>query len=267
MNRNLKIVLLNTNYGKLLFKPYGYNKFLLPVILLLLKGASGIWLGLVAGCLLDMRWIPVKNKKKKPDMRASYLMLSAYVVQMSNILNSISFNELKRRLLIFFTPEFIEARFTFFNEMLRQRIQVDAICKQLKTHTSKEESILLLKFLITLSESPGAGANRTKAIYYIANKLEIEEQDFHINFKKSTSSQSHQTSSHSTTPKEKDYYAVLNITSEVNSAELKKAYHKLAKQFHPDMHNGAAGNKKLLNEKFREITEAYEKIKELRGWK
>ncbi|MFN0276024.1 MAG: DnaJ family molecular chaperone [Chitinophagales bacterium] len=265
MNRNLKIVLLKTQYGKLLFKPYGYNKFLLPGILLLLEGIPGIWLGLVAGLVLDMQWISSKSKQKKPDLRISNLMLSAYVLQMSGLLKYITYPELKRRLLVFFDPEFIEVRFTFFNELIKQRIQVDSICKQLNSFATKEECIQLLKFLIVLSESSQESTNRAKAIYYIANKLEIEEKDFRINFKNTTSS-STSSSVNSSAPKEKDYYAILFVTEKVNYAELRKAYHKLAKQYHPDMHNGSPHDQKLMNEKFRELTAAYEKIKEMRGW-
>ena len=51
-----------------------------------------------------------------------------------------------------------------------------------------------------------------------------------------------------------DFYSVLGVSRSVDAAELKKAYRKLAKKYHPDTH---AGDKKA-EEKFKEITEAYE---------
>ena len=52
----------------------------------------------------------------------------------------------------------------------------------------------------------------------------------------------------------KDYYATLGVTSGAKSAEIKKSYRKLAKQYHPDANpdNPAAG------EKFKEIAAAYD---------
>ena len=51
----------------------------------------------------------------------------------------------------------------------------------------------------------------------------------------------------------KDYYKVLGVDKAINNADLKKAYFKKAKEFHPDV-NKSAGAK----EKFAEINEAYE---------
>jgi len=52
----------------------------------------------------------------------------------------------------------------------------------------------------------------------------------------------------------KDYYKVLGVNKKATSDEIKKAYRKLAKQYHPD----ANQNNIKAEDKFKEINEAYE---------
>jgi curved DNA-binding protein len=52
----------------------------------------------------------------------------------------------------------------------------------------------------------------------------------------------------------KDYYKSLGVSREASDVEIKKAFRKLAREYHPDV----AKNKKQAEEKFKEINEAYE---------
>lgn len=52
----------------------------------------------------------------------------------------------------------------------------------------------------------------------------------------------------------RDYYEVLGVAKQANDDDLKKAYRKLAMQYHPDRNPGDA----TAAEKFKEATEAYE---------
>lgn len=54
--------------------------------------------------------------------------------------------------------------------------------------------------------------------------------------------------------KSKDYYEVLGVAEGASEADIKKAYRKLAFQYHPDKN---LSNKKAAEEKFKEISEAY----------
>ena len=55
----------------------------------------------------------------------------------------------------------------------------------------------------------------------------------------------------------KDYYEVLGVSKTATDEELKKAYRKLAKKYHPDAN---PDNKKEAEMKFKEINEAYETL-------
>src|SRR5687768_1297073 len=54
-------------------------------------------------------------------------------------------------------------------------------------------------------------------------------------------------------PATKDYYQLLGVPETANAEDIKKAYRKLAKQYHPD----ANQNDPKAAEKFKEIGEAY----------
>jgi curved DNA-binding protein len=52
----------------------------------------------------------------------------------------------------------------------------------------------------------------------------------------------------------KDYYGILGVPRNASNTDIKKAYRKLAMQYHPDRN---PGKEKWANEKFKEINEAY----------
>ena len=59
----------------------------------------------------------------------------------------------------------------------------------------------------------------------------------------------------------RDYYEVLGVEKNATDEELKKAFRKMAKKYHPDAN---PDNKKEAETKFKEVNEAYETLSDPR---
>ena len=54
-----------------------------------------------------------------------------------------------------------------------------------------------------------------------------------------------------------DYYAVLGVARDASDADIKKAYRRLARQYHPDVSKDPEGERK-----FKEVAEAYATLRD-----
>ena len=271
-NKNLTLVLLNTTDGKFLFKPFGYHKFLLAVFGFFLDGGRGFLIGFIIGCFFDGQFVPKPTQPKAVDQRLNFLMLAAFIIQTVGLQNSFSDSTLSTRLVTQFGEPYIQNRLNFFRELLRQRIQVEAICDHVRVEAKQDDKINLIEFLFNISSHPQIDIGKLKrSINYVAAHIELEEQkvqqlfdQFYNNKKQST----YTNYTRQTTTQKTNVYSVFNLTSDCTEKQLKKAYHTLAKKYHPDSNPHASlSDQKKMQEQLRVVIEKYEMIKEERGWK
>lgn len=276
-NKDFTLVLLNTSEGKIIFKPFGYHKLLLAVFGAVWDGLEGAFVGFIIGCFFDGKFIPKNNENKTVDHRLNFLMLGAFVVQQTGGQYRLTDSVIRNRLMTQFGDNYIENRMNFFKELLQQRIQVESICNHIKTEAKHQQKVDLMRFLFQLAFYPSIDKQKLNySINYIATHIHVDpaivialENQYVFNqTSSSSSSSSHQSYTKTSYTRTSSLYSVFNLHSDCTEKELKKAYHQLAKKYHPDSNPHATlRDQKIMQEKLRDIIEKYEKIKEAKGWK
>ena len=113
-------------------------------------------------------------------------------------------------------------------------------------------SFLIIFWIIRLIVRMFTGRTSSRTYYT------YDSEDFFRNF-----NQQQQAGS---TSFNKDWYAVLGLTSSATDEEIKKAYRRLILQYHPDRAEGKTqAEKEESTRRFREVQEAYENICKLRN--
>jgi len=135
------------------------------------------------------------------------------------------------------------------NFALTQEIDLETTCKNFRKASNYESSLMLLRvvYLVVIADQK-IHRNEKTAIEQIARFLGINENDVEMlraEFLKT----------------DDKYYKILGLESGVSIAEVKKAYRKLALQYHPDR-VAYLGKEyaEVAEEKFKAINEAYEKV-------
>lgn len=143
----------------------------------------------------------------------------------------------------------IEKKFSYIAEK-RDSIDSDYCCNVINMYCtqSEKEKVIRLLFILQSQELEISIAN-VKSISDIAEKLHVNKQVY-INIQNDFFDTDHV------------YYEILGISASANLGEVKRAYRRLAAQYHPD-HAGENYDK----EKFQKITEAYNYLIKLAKYK
>jgi len=147
-------------------------------------------------------------------------------------------------------PEYLE----LLNGLLKKDIPLQNVCVQIRSQMQLAMRLQLLHYLFGIAKSDGnVHSSEVDKIRTIANYMSIPRADFEsirAMFYKEVGSA----------------YKILEIDKSATDTEVKKAYRRMAKRYHPDKVSQLGPEvQKGATEKFQKIQEAYEQISKERG--
>jgi len=195
-----------------------------------------------------------KEQSTSGDFEVSLLILSSIVIKADGKVEQAELDYVRQ----YFIKMYGEARakhaFKLFNNIIKNEVSSRQVCIQIRQNMSHASRLQLIHFLFGIAKSDGiVNQAEEEAIKKMAQYLYINESDY-ISIKSMFYNEVD------------NAYKILEITKEASDDEVKKAYRKMAKKYHPDrVQNLGDEHVKGAKEKFQNIQDAYEKIKELRN--
>lgn len=192
------------------------------------------------------------------DFKVSLLVLIACVMKADGNVKRSELDVVKRFLLRNYTESDALEALQILKKLLEQPINETEVAMQIGQYMNYSTKLELVHLLLDIAYADGGFSSAEMAVINrIANIFRLSTADFDALCALYNKQQ------------DADWmYKALQITPDVSDDEVKKAYRKMAMKYHPDK-VAAAGEeaKQSATEKFRQINEAYEAIKKVRGMK
>jgi len=185
------------------------------------------------------------------DFEISLLVLSAIVIKADGKIDQRELNFVRQGFVQMYGKERANNAFKLFKGIVaNNKISTRDVCFQINRQMSHASRLQLLHFLFGIAKSDEiVSESEIKVLSQIATYLNINQYDF--------------SSIKSMFYKEvKNAYRILGIDETATESEIKIAYRKLVKKYHPDkvQHLGPE-HVKGAEEKFRQIQDAYDQIR------
>jgi DnaJ like chaperone protein len=188
------------------------------------------------------------------DFEISLLILASIVIKADGKVDERELDFVRAQFVGMYGKERANHAFKLFSEIIKKEVSAHQVCGQIRQHMPHASRLQLLHFLFGIAKADQhVSESEVTEIKKIANYLNINLNDFEsikAMFYDETDSA----------------YKMLEITKSATENEVKKAYRKMAKKYHPDKLQGLGDEHiKGAKDKFLQIQNAYEKIKKERG--
>ncbi|MCX6234493.1 MAG: TerB family tellurite resistance protein [Bacteroidetes bacterium] len=223
-----------------------------------LGGPIGGILGFLFGTMVDgMQSGEFAHRVTQPgDFSVSLLVLTAAVMKADQKVVKAELDYVRQFLLQQFGEAKAEQLLLILRDLLKQDINVQEVALQIRSYMEYPARLQLLHYLFGIAMADNVShPDEVRMIETIAGYLGISGTDFasiKAMFIRDINSA----------------YKVLEISPDASDEEVKKAYRHMALKYHPDkVANLGTDVQKSANEKFRQLNQAYEDIKNQRGMK
>ncbi len=190
------------------------------------------------------------------DFNMSLLVLSAAVMKANGKVKKSELEYVKKFLVGQFGERNARDLLLALRDILDRPIPLSDVTAQISMNMAAPMRVQLMQYLFGIARADGTvDTNELELLKRISNGMNLSSADFN-----SLKSMFYvDTASH---------YDVLNIKKTATDTEVKKAYRKLAVEYHPDkVSNLGEDYQKAAKEKFQKVQTAYEEIKKERGMK
>lgn len=229
-----------------------------------LGGPIGALLGFAIGSMIDTGsqvgaytgMAGGRQRTTTNDFVVSMIVLSAAVMKADGKVMKSELDFVKN----FFVRQFGESQakeqMLMLRELLKQPIDIQAVCQQIKVNMPHPMRLQLMHYLFGIAGADGSlSGAEMRIVEEIARHLNISHQDF------DSIRAMFGTDEHSA-------YKILEVGEDASDADIKKAYRKMAVKYHPDKIGDLGPDVvKAAQAKFQKVQDAYEVIKKQRGIK
>ncbi|MDB4495978.1 TerB family tellurite resistance protein [Flavobacteriaceae bacterium] len=232
-------------------------------------GPIGAILGFVAATVVDKftneDFVKEQQKYQKDfqqkraqtlsgDFEISLLILASVVIKADGKVDERELNFVRSQFVGMYGKDRANKAFQLFKGMMNKQVSSRQVCIQIRQHMPHSSRLQLIHFLFGIAKADEYVSDiEVDEIRKIAGYLYVNQYDFEsikAMFYKSSDSA----------------YKILEVETSVTDSELKTAYRKMVKKYHPDKLIGLGDEHlKGAKEKFQRIQEAYEAIKKERG--
>jgi DnaJ like chaperone protein len=229
----------------------------------------GAFLGYFIGSLIDKVLMPRTERRSFTEMfygqreqvspgdfELNLLSLASIVIKADGRVSQKELDFVRNYFIQAYGKERANATFKLFNEVIKKRqISAANICEYLKPRLRYEVRLQVIHFLFNIAQADGqVSESETHKIENISRYFSISHRDF-----ESIKAMFFQSADSA--------YKILEIEKDASVSEIKSAYRKMVKKYHPDklIHMDEA-YQQGAKEKFNEVQKAYEKLQKERGF-
>ena len=189
------------------------------------------------------------------DFEVSLLILSSIIIKADGKQEKSELDYVRKYFVQMYGKNRANHAFKLFKNIVNQNVSTRQVSLQIKRMMDHPSRLQLLHFLFGIAKSDGnVTEDEIRQIYTISGYLGINNRDFESIKAMFYNSR-------------ENAYKILEVSKSATDDEVKKAYRRMAKKYHPDkvIHLGKE-HQKGAEEKFRQVQEAYEQIQKERGF-